>query len=148
MFDLFQITAEQVAEFQQNGAVCLRQVFSPDWVRRVEKGVEKVLQSPSAWSESLSAEGGSGKYFNDYCQWRRIPEFEDYVFNSEAAAIVGQLMQSEEVAFYHEHVLIKEAGTNKKTPWHVDQTYYPINGSKVRMLITQSLCSHHSVWCT
>jgi len=45
-------------------------------------------------------------------------------------------------------VLIKEAGTNKKTPWHVDQTYYPINGSKVRMLITQSLCSHHSVWCT
>lgn len=46
MFDLFQITPEQVAEFQQNGAVCLRQVFSPDWVRRVEKGVEKVLQSP------------------------------------------------------------------------------------------------------
>lgn len=35
------------------------------------------------------------------------------------------------VSFYHEHVLIKDPGTNKKTPWHVDQTYYPINGDKV-----------------
>lgn len=41
------------------------------------------------------------------------------------------VLQLQEVAFYHEHTLIKDAGTNKKTPWHVDQTYYPINGDKV-----------------
>lgn len=33
--------------------------------------------------------------------------------------------------FYHEHVLTKEAGTFKTTPWHHDQAYYPIDGFKV-----------------
>ncbi|GBM89098.1 hypothetical protein AVEN_184149-1 [Araneus ventricosus] len=36
-----------------------------------------------------------------------------------------------EVAFYHEHVLVKEPGTDKETPWHHDQSYYPIDGEKV-----------------
>ena len=31
--------------------------------------------------------------------------------------------------FYHEHVLTKDPGTNKKTPWHQDQPYYPVDGS-------------------
>jgi len=35
------------------------------------------------------------------------------------------------VKFYHEHVLNKEPGTEKPTPWHHDQSYYPINGDKV-----------------
>lgn len=39
------------------------------------------------------------------------------------------------VTFYHEHVLIKEPGANKKTPWHVDQTYYPIDGDKVFIIL-------------
>lgn len=49
----------------------------------------------SEWSESLGAEGGTGKYFNDYCQWKNIPEFEEFVYKSTAAEIVGTLMQSE-----------------------------------------------------
>ena len=35
-------------------------------------------------------------------------------------------------ALYHEHVLTKEPGTTKRTPWHHDQSYYPIDGTKVR----------------
>ena len=31
--------------------------------------------------------------------------------------------------FYHEHVLVKEASTSVKTPWHHDQSYYPIDGT-------------------
>ncbi|GFR29081.1 hypothetical protein TNCT_580851 [Trichonephila clavata] len=36
-----------------------------------------------------------------------------------------------QVSFYHEHVLVKEPGTDKETPWHHDQSYYPIDGDKV-----------------
>lgn len=32
---------------------------------------------------------------------------------------------------YHEQVLVKEPGTDKETPWHHDQSYYPIDGNKV-----------------
>jgi hypothetical protein len=39
------------------------------------------------------------------------------------------------VKFYHEHVLNKEPGTEKATPWHHDQSYYPINGDKVNYAV-------------
>ena len=33
--------------------------------------------------------------------------------------------------FYHEHVLVKEPGTAASTPWHHDQSYYPVDGQDV-----------------
>ena len=33
--------------------------------------------------------------------------------------------------FYHEHVLVKEPGAQRVTPWHCDQPYYPIDGNQV-----------------
>ncbi|GBM03869.1 hypothetical protein AVEN_225047-1, partial [Araneus ventricosus] len=43
-----------------------------------------------------------------------------------------------EVAFYHEHVLVKEPGTDKETPWHHDQSYYPIDGEKQEVFSPRS----------
>jgi ectoine hydroxylase-related dioxygenase (phytanoyl-CoA dioxygenase family) len=37
----------------------------------------------------------SGTYFNDYCNWKKIPEFQEYVHNSPAAELAGTLMCSE-----------------------------------------------------
>ena len=37
-------------------------------------------------------------------------------------------MQSNKVNLFHEHVLIKEIGSKKRTPWHQDQSYYCVNG--------------------
>eukprot|EP00123_Amoebidium_parasiticum_P017529 comp23887_c0_seq3/m.41947 comp23887_c0_seq3/g.41947 ORF comp23887_c0_seq3/g.41947 comp23887_c0_seq3/m.41947 type:complete len:188 (-) comp23887_c0_seq3:201-764(-) len=37
-------------------------------------------------------------------------------------------MQSRTAIFYHEHVLVKEPGATRQTPWHHDQPYYPVDG--------------------
>ncbi|KAK4297526.1 hypothetical protein Pmani_030063 [Petrolisthes manimaculis] len=79
----------------------------------------------------LQVNEGEGGYFNDYCNWDWIEEFSKYVWESPAAALAARLMKSHEVSFYHEHVLNKEPNTNKHTPWHQDQSYYPIDGDKV-----------------
>lgn len=81
----------------------------------------------------LQVADGEGAYFNDYCNWSWIEEFSQYVWESPAAALAAQLMKSQEVSFYHEHVLNKQPGTSKLTPWHQDQPYYPIDGDKVRL---------------
>ncbi len=39
-------------------------------------------------------------------------------------------MISKKVNLFHEHVLIKEKGSRKKTPWHQDQSYYCVNGKQ------------------
>merc|ERR1712156_43080 len=72
-----------------------------------------------------------GGYFNDYCNWQSIPEIKDFVQNSPAASIVGQLMKCKFSVFYHEHVLVKEPSAKIPTPWHHDQSYYPIDGEDI-----------------
>ncbi|MEM7029085.1 MAG: phytanoyl-CoA dioxygenase family protein [Chloroflexota bacterium] len=123
------IDQRDIEAFQQDGAVCLRQVFDQAWLHKLEEGIRQNQADPSPNSESLRATADSGAFYNDYCTWQRIPAFREFVYDSPAAEIVGRLMQSQQAIFYHEHILIKEPGTLKKTPWHHDQPYYPIDGS-------------------
>lgn len=37
-------------------------------------------------------------------------------------------MQSQAARIYHNHLLVKEAGTRQPTPWHQDQPYYNVDG--------------------
>jgi len=122
-------TDAQVAQYRRDGAVCLRRYFQ-DWVGSVARGVERNLAAPGAMASDHDVEG-KGRFFEDYCNWRRIPEYRDYVLNSPAAAMAGRLMGARRVQIYHEHVLIKAPGTAKPTPWHQDMPYYGVQGHQV-----------------
>ena len=122
------VSSEHLEVFQRNGVVCLRQVFDQKWLDLVAVGIARNLSAPSAYAQHLKAGGDTGRFFGAYCNWHRIQEFRAFVYDSPAAALAAQLMSSEKVIFYHEHLLIKEPGTQKETPWHHDQPYYPIDG--------------------
>ena len=89
------VTEEVVNKFHKNGAVCLRGVFEEEWIEKVKQGIKKVRETPSDYSESLEGDSSSASYFNDYNNWRKIPEFKDFVFNSPAGKIAGKLMNSQ-----------------------------------------------------
>jgi len=38
----------------------------------------------------------------------------------------------QKVALYSNHVIVKESGSTKETPWHQDQAYYEIDGQQVK----------------
>lgn len=118
-----------VEEFQAHGVVVLRGVFG-DWIDTLQRGVERNLADPGPYTKGYTPKGGSGRFFGDYCNWQRIPEYEDFVRHSTAGAIAGQLMRSSHARFFHEHVLVKEPGTEERTPWHHDQPYYGVDGIK------------------
>ncbi|MEM8593043.1 MAG: phytanoyl-CoA dioxygenase family protein, partial [Pseudomonadota bacterium] len=73
-------------------------------------------------------EGEAGRFFDDYCNWTRIAEFEEVLQHSPAAEVAADLMKSETVQVFHDHVLVKEPGTTKPTPWHQDGPYYFVEG--------------------
>jgi ectoine hydroxylase-related dioxygenase (phytanoyl-CoA dioxygenase family) len=39
-------------------------------------------------------------------------------------------MNSDTVQLFHDHVLVKEPGTSKQTPWHQDAPYYFVDGEQ------------------
>ena len=76
-------------------------------------------------------QGKPGGFYDDYCNWQRIDEYRDFVEHSPAAGVVGPLMRANTVRIYHEHVLIKEPGTQEITPWHHDLPYYGVEGTQL-----------------
>lgn len=119
-----------VEQFQQDGVLLLRGVFN-DWIDTLREGVENNMQHPGPYGREYVESGQSGRFFGDYCNWNRIDEYRRFVFDSPAAEIAADLMQSQTSRIFHEHVLVKEPGTDKITPWHHDQPYYCVDGHQV-----------------
>jgi ectoine hydroxylase-related dioxygenase (phytanoyl-CoA dioxygenase family) len=69
-----------------------------------------------------------GRFVEDFCNWQRIEAYRQVAFETQAADVAGALMGSRSVRLYHDHVLVKEPGTQQVTPWHQDQPYYDVEG--------------------
>lgn len=121
------LTQADVETFQRDGVVCIRGLFG-DWVETLRAGIERNMAEPGPYAAENLKAGDTGRFFDDYCNWTRIPEFEEVVRHSPAAAVAGALMRSDRVQMFHDHVLVKEPGTSKPTPWHQDGPYYFVAG--------------------
>jgi ectoine hydroxylase-related dioxygenase (phytanoyl-CoA dioxygenase family) len=115
--------------FQEDGVVLLRGVFDQASIEDLRAGVEHNMATPGEYTRGYTEEGEPGHFFGDYCNWARIPEYRDFMINSPAPRLAQALMGSAKVNLFHEHVLVKEPGTLKPTPWHHDQPYYCVDGS-------------------
>ena len=124
------LAAGQVENFQRDGVTLLPGVFA-DWIETLRRGVEYNLANPGPWGREYLDHGQAGRFFGDYCNWQRIDEYRQFLFESPAGAIAAGLMQSQRARIFHEHVLVKEPGTDKITPWHHDQPYYCVDGDQV-----------------
>ena len=123
------ITNEDVAKFQEDGVVLVKGLFA-DFVDVIAAGIERNMADPGPFAAENLKEGEDGRFFDDYCNWTRIPEFQDVVRNSAAGAVAARLMGSDTVQMFHDHVLVKEPGTSKPTPWHQDSPYYFVEGQQ------------------
>lgn len=117
-----------VDEFATVGAVIVRGLFSADEVATIERGIERVLAEPSPRYKVASSSTDPGSFVEDFCNWQRIEEFRRIAFTSRAADVAAALTGSERVRLFHDHVLVKEPGTQQETPWHQDQPYYNVDG--------------------
>jgi ectoine hydroxylase-related dioxygenase (phytanoyl-CoA dioxygenase family) len=123
------LTKEDIETYQREGVLVVKQQFC-EWIDSLQTGFEKVLTAPSANHKELCADGEQGRFFEDYCNWSSIPEFSDFLYHSVAAQIAGEAMNSAFTQIFHEHILVKEPGTAKPTPWHQDMPYYCVDGLK------------------
>ena len=123
----FKLTDSMIDAYDRNGVVFLPRLFS-GWVDRIRQAIEENMTSPGPYAAENTKDGESGRFFDDYCNWQRIPALAEIMTASPAAAVAAGLMQSETAQVFHDHVLVKEPGTAKPTPWHQDAPYYFVEG--------------------
>jgi ectoine hydroxylase-related dioxygenase (phytanoyl-CoA dioxygenase family) len=124
------ITRADAETYARDGVVVVRGAFR-DWMDVLRAGVERDLAEPGPGVRIYGGdEDGTGRFFGDYCNWQRIPEFRRFAFESPAAEIAAALLRSRTVRLFHEHVLVKEPGNDVPTPWHQDGPYYCVGGQQ------------------
>ncbi len=115
-------------DYLENGVVLLKNIIDDKWIKELQKGVEFNFKYPSKYKCVYEKLNNKEIFYDDYCNWKRIKEYKNFIFKSNIAKIAKDLMKSKKVNLFHEHVLIKEPKSQKKTPWHQDQSYYCVNG--------------------
>ena len=121
------VSPKDVETYASDGVVLIRGLFA-DHVEKLREGVERNMREPGPYAAENLLKHEAGRFFDDYCNWQRIPEFREVIETSAAAQVAGDLMQSKRVQLFHDHVLVKEPGTSKPTPWHQDGPYYFVQG--------------------
>ena len=116
-----------IEDFQRDGAVLVPGLWA-DWVDDLSSGIARNMAEPGPHAAENLRPGEGGRFFDDYCNWQRIPEFERVIRASRVAEVAAALMGSARVQLFHDHVLVKEPGTARPTPWHQDGPYYFVEG--------------------
>lgn len=128
MASTFSLSPEICSDFQRDGAVVLRDVLSAREVARLAEGIEHNLAHPSALAMVASEPDDPGRFVEDFCTWQDNSAYREILCESALPWVAAGLMQSQRVQLYHDHMLVKEAGTRQPTPWHQDQPYYNVSG--------------------
>lgn len=121
---------EQIAAFRRDGAICLRGIITPEEVSLCREGIERNMAAPSGRAKVASRPDDPGFFIEDFCNWQTNEPYRRFIFGSAASVAAGLLMGGQQVRLYHDHLLVKEANTRQKTPWHQDQPYYNIEGQQ------------------
>ena len=121
------VSDSEAEAFRRDGVVVVRGLFAAR-VEGLRAGIERNMAEPGPYAAENLHDGERGRFFDDYCNWNRIHEFEAAARDPFVAGVAARLMGSRRVQLFHEHVLVKEPGTAKPTPWHQDGPYYFVEG--------------------
>jgi len=124
-------TENEISQFQVEGVLLVKNALNIRWLDLLAKGIERNKLDRGPWSCDYTKTDDEGEFWDDYCNWQRFREYKEVLFESPLATMAREVTRSKEIRLFHEHVLVKEAHTSEKTPWHHDQPYYCVDGNQL-----------------
>lgn len=128
---LREISEAECEAYNNDGAVRLEGVIDIAWVTFLQDAFDLALSQPGPLSEEHTPEENIGRFFTDLDMWQRLEPFKKFVFESPAAKIASDMMESTRINFFYDQMFIKNQKTEERTPWHQDQPYWAVTGEHV-----------------
>ena len=105
------LSQRQIDDFARDGAVVVPGLFA-GFVELIAEGIEANMADPGPYAAENLKPGETGRFFDDYCNWTRLPPFQNVIANSPVGEVAADLMRSRTAQLFHDHVLVKEPGTS------------------------------------
>lgn len=126
----YPLTADQLAFYEKNRFIKLKQVLDPDTLLFFNEAIGNRVALLNREQRPLAERNTYGKAFLQLMNlWREDDIVKQLVFSPRLARIATELMDTRGVRMYHDQALFKEAGGGI-TPWHADQFYWPLASDK------------------
>ncbi len=122
------ITAEEIETYHKDGVVLLPKMFDQAWVELLDEGLKANCAMPSSRSRVWDRDEKGRTMFYDAQAWQGIEQYRQFIFESPAAQIAGELMRSRAINFFFDAVFVRSPGSQFATPWHQDEPYWSVEG--------------------
>ena len=122
------VTPEEIAAYHKDGVVMLSGLFDQGWISLLEKGLDTNCDKPTDRARVWDRDAEGRTMFWDSQAWQGIDEYRQFIFDSPAAEIAGQLMRTEQINFFFDAVFVRSHGSQFATPWHQDEPYWSVEG--------------------
>jgi ectoine hydroxylase-related dioxygenase (phytanoyl-CoA dioxygenase family) len=120
------ITLQEIEDYQRDGVVCLRGVYSPQWVDYLRNVLDAFYERGG-----MDGFGISKTFRSDAFTWMTDDAVRDFILSGPSARIAQQAMGSKRINFFYDQIFIKAALTPDITPWHHDATFWPLAGEQI-----------------
>lgn len=124
------VSEDEKQAYEDEGIVCIRQAFNPDWVEFLREMARRDMENPSPMEVDATRDG-SGRFFGDTFVWQHHVELKKFIFESHAPDLVSAVANWRKVNLIFDQFLIKEPGTSTPTLWHHDLPYWPVDGNDI-----------------
>ena len=105
--------AKTIEAYRRDGAVLIKGLWA-DWVGVIRDGIARNMAEPGPYAAENLKPGEAGRFFDDYCNWTRIPEFAAVIRQSKAAAVAAWHQSRQDKA-------PPPAPWRAVTPWSMEQ---------------------------
>lgn len=149
-------TTADVETYKRDGVVCLRGVFENRWIDllraawdKFEHAMENDTLSYShmapffkddpllknevetLYSKEMLDKGRETGFISTKWMFLCDPDLQNFVRNSPAAQIVGEVLDINEVRFFWDQMFVKKANVGAPTYWHTDMPAWPMQGAEI-----------------
>lgn len=126
----YQVTIEQINDFQKNGHIFLPQVCNQDEVMVYRPVIANIVEELNYHTKPVYERETYGKAFiKIHNLWQKSEAARRFVLAKRFANIAADLMGVDGVRLFIDQALFKEPGGGH-TPWHQDQVYWPLDSDK------------------
>ncbi|HXW85239.1 MAG TPA: phytanoyl-CoA dioxygenase family protein [Candidatus Binataceae bacterium] len=115
-------------EFRDHGVVIVRHALDHAALRMAEEAYNWSLAHPGFGASKFASRDQAATFYQDLANPKAVAEYLPMLRSSPAADIAAGLWGKPEVWFMYEQVFLKEGGESRRTPWHQDASYLPIEG--------------------
>lgn len=118
--------------FQRDGALIVRNAFDTKAMQLIEAAYNFNLENPGPLAQELYPEGG-GRFLQSEEDSSQKPIFQAMLQRTLIVEIAAGIFGSDDVWYFEDQLFYKEGDNRpvRRTPWHQDTPYHPIDGSKI-----------------